>query len=918
MSSILELVASEEDSFWNDYLQEVAFDGLTPYYKIQQWGNREGTTLGEHVLTGCMLIQELKDICNLTELEEKICLAAYTVHDMNKIERFANKNIPLKKAAPEDILIELERVNLVKIFPEAKEYIDDITFLVRNHAGKFHAMEGLLASNKRDFQLGQDRLEELIELIKGVDVADLSDEFSEEYQKDKFLSKVNIIADKQYQLVNHRLSEHRGILTNLIHNAVSQYLQEEYNYTPVFVYPKGTYYLTDNPVEFSQNEFEELAKQVEKEVNKIVRGKFADFISSTSTGIKIDGKCLDLNVPFEDMLEVVDNRIHSKGYGSDRHTKVWDKVVGNIEGLDQETTEDYKEFFASLTDTPFVEEEFHVAELIRAYYNFLRLDHFNLNSAQAWNKTYELLDVNEEVQAYFELLSGRASIYYRPYALAKYLMDNEDLSYDKLYQLIKDKGTEIVNELQDDETDSLFKRYIYRVLSIDQQSFVCQEEFQANFDYYLDKPHKQCSTCGLDYEVDDWMAGDVQNNIKVQFFSNRLAGGGGEPKRNICRICNKQFVLEKLNFVAHSQTDTFYLHFYPKGFHSAVFLNAFRHTLDKLRGEDNRAIMLKNDQIIIDQLDEKVDRDLQLKFSETKSNGNPLPRYSQVVGNIITLPLNCPGDNDTQRFIFALQQILIWMRYFNFRAILSRNPIPPLAHNEFDELYLDNLPFNLKGVIGKQNLNQGEVEELWTDIKDYYSISSQVDEGTDRRKVYAKLLRTASDNLMELFFVLDRLIIQKADNEREELAISRRVLKKLENLISTKGGEEMESAEVIAKLGELAGKSYIKGKTFKRNSLLKPIDIIFDLLERKSEYLDLETVFATATQQIFDHIKRISPDNKQPGETKYQKIEEFVATFKEDLLEDVYQGKINDLIADQKIIKSAYLFYYRKATQTEE
>lgn len=911
--SVLELAASKEDSFWDDFLKEVAFDGLNPYYKIQQYGIREGTSLGEHVLAGDMLIEEVKDLCNLSSLEEKICLAAYTVHDMNKTEKFSQNDKPIKKASDEDILKELKRVNFLDIFPEAKTYLTEIGFLVRNHPGKYNPMEGMIAGTKREFRLEESRVEELLALIRAVDVADLSKEFSEEYQKDKFLNQINLVTEQQYQLVSHRISEHRGILTNLIHNKVSQYLQEKYDHLPVFIYPEGIYYLTSKQVEFNKEEFEQLAERVEAGVNQLVRGKFADFINSTRTGIKVDSKCLELEVPFTKIIEIVNNRIHSRNYSSkdNQHTKTWEKVVGNIEDLDDSTAQEYKDFFTPLTDKAFSENELYSAELIRAYYHFLKLDQIGLSPTQAWNEIYDLFDVTEEEQTYFEVIS---KVYYRPYVFARHLMEEDSWTYEKLYHLIKEEGAKLVSELGDDEEDSLFKRYIYRTLSINGQNFAGREEFKKNFAYYVDKPHQQCSTCGMDYEVDDWMSADVPNNIKVQFFSNRLAGGGGEPKRNICKICNKQFVLEKMNFTAHSQTDTLYLHFYPKGYYSEVFLNSFKQTLDKLQGEDNRAIMLKNDQIIIDQLNKRVDWDLNLKFSQTKSNGNPLPQHSEVVGNIITLPLNCPGDNNTQRFIFALQQVLIWMRYFNFRAVISETSVPPLAANEFDTLYLDNLPFNLEGVVGGQNLTNAEVEDLWANIKDFYAISSSVDEGTDRRKVYAQLMRTASDDLRELFFVLDRLIIKKAENEREELSISRDVLERLEDIIN-RGGSYMESAEVIEKLGELAGDSYIKGKTFKRNSLLKPLDIIFDLLERRSEYLDLETVFATAVQQIFDHIKRISPEDRKPDETKYQKIEDFVDVFAEELLEDVYENKVTQLISDQKIIKSAYLFYYRKATQ---
>jgi CRISPR-associated protein Csc3 len=95
------------NNFFDDFLQEVAFKGLAPYYKIKQTGKREGTSLGEHVFMGDMLLEKLKDICDLNQLEEKIILAAYSVHDMNKLLRFSKNNISLKKATKDDILDEL-------------------------------------------------------------------------------------------------------------------------------------------------------------------------------------------------------------------------------------------------------------------------------------------------------------------------------------------------------------------------------------------------------------------------------------------------------------------------------------------------------------------------------------------------------------------------------------------------------------------------------------------------------------------------------------------------------------------------------------------------------------------------------------------------------------------------------------------
>ncbi|SNY41161.1 CRISPR-associated protein Csc3 [Orenia metallireducens] len=914
---LFNLVAPDlNNDFFDDFLQEIAFKGLAPYYQIKQSGKREGTSLGEHVLMGDMLLERLKEICQLNELEEKIVLAAYTVHDMNKIERFSKDNIPLKKASNEDILEELERVNFLTIFSEAEDYIEDIGLLVRNHSDKFHTGGSFLSPSKKNYKLNKKRLDQLLELIRAVDIADLSHDFDEEYMKAKFLTKVNVAGDKQYFLVAHRVSEHRGILTNMVHNATKDYLEEEYGWIPIFTYPEGIHYLAEKKVEFSKKEFSNLARSVEDKIDKVMQGEFSNFISSTSTGIKVDIKCLDLGVSFEQILKIVNNRIHSKkSYNKNQHSNTTKKIEKKLKKLDQSCVEEYSKFFNILLEDAFKEEEFYLGELLRAYYNILRTDKFAFNAEQAWNRLYELFEVKEEVQAYFELLSGQAAVFYRHYPLARYLIRENGLSYEDIYQVLEAEGTKLLENSTKEDKDSIFKRYIYRILSIDGKSFVDKEEFKTSFDYYLEKPYKQCSTCGLDYEVDDWMAGDVQDNIKIQFFSNRLKGGGGEPKRNICKVCNKQFVLEKLNFTAYSQTKTMYLHFYPKSFYPDIFLESFKKTLNSLKGDDRSSILLLSDKMIVEELKEEHDPNRELIFKETKSNGNPLPDYSEVIGNVITLPLNCPGDNNTQQFIFALQQILIWMRYFNFRAILSESAVPPLKSNEFDRLYLDNLPFNLKGIIGEQNLQEEEVDELWEMIKDFYAICSEVDEGTDRRKIYAQLLRTAADNLLELFFVLDRLIVKNSNTANQEITTSNKILDRLERILFKGGKEVMETAKVMAELGELGAGSYIKGKSYKRNSLLKPIDIIFDLLERKSEYLDEEIIFATATQEIFDHISRISPEDRKPGDTKYQKIEEFITAFKEKLFEGVYKGKLNELIADQKVLKSAYLFYYRKASK---
>lgn len=128
--------------------------------------------------------------------------------------------------------------------------------------------------------------------------------------------------------------------------------------------------------------------------------------------------------------------------------------------------------------------------------------------------------------------------------------------------------------------------------------------------------------------------------------------------------------------------------------------------------------------------------------------------------------------------------------------------------------------------------------------------------------------------------------------------------------------ELKSSSEIIKKMASLAWEAKIKGKTFERNSLLQPINLIFDQIRKPSQVLDTETIKASTAQKIFDYLERIS--DFEIGKTKHQKVSDFTELFFTDLLNKVYKNRLPLLISDEKNLKAAYLFYLRNTMSKEK
>jgi hypothetical protein len=120
----------------------------------------------------------------------------------------------------------------------------------------------------------------------------------------------------------------------------------------------------------------------------------------------------------------------------------------------------------------------------------------------------------------------------------------------------------------------------------------------------------------------------------------------------------------------------------------------------------------------------------------------------------------------------------------------------------------------------------------------------------------------------------------------------------------------------LKNVAQHAARYRIRGRSYKRNSLLKPLDIILAELERcptptpdyGPDYQN-EIEFARTSSKglIYDHVKRVARGVHE--EHIYQYVDLFFA----EVLDQVHHGNVNALLQRERSIRSAYLVYMREA-----
>src|SRR5438876_520841 len=116
--------------------------------------------------------------------------------------------------------------------------------------------------------------------------------------------------------------------------------------------------------------------------------------------------------------------------------------------------------------------------------------------------------------------------------------------------------------------------------------------------------------------------------------------------------------------------------------------------------------------------------------------------------------------------------------------------------------------------------------------------------------------------------------------------------------------------EALQNLAKYAAAYRIRGRSYKRNSMLKPLDIILNELDRCPDTKnkdEIELVQAGCKGLIYEHVQRVSKGVRE--DTVYH----YVDIFFEQVLVEAHHNNANRLLQRERLIRSAYLVYMREA-----
>ena len=917
---LLLMLNDQQQPLVDHYLETVARGGLRKYRATTQTGIRQGHDLYSHLVHGGLLAHSLGALFGLPDEDICLLMSAFSIHDLNKLYEPGGKS--LRKLADDRAFFEqvIQDSGVAKFLPDWQAHFADLKQLVLGHGAHTTVAGERLLARIDGSRLSKERLNELTHLMRAVDISDIDESFTERKFKDKFLLEINSVGARQYRLISHRLGEHRGVLSNLIHNGTADVLSEEYGATPVFLSPEGTWYLvpTDTPLPDRATFLAQVSGKARQSLQEIRNQDLSKIVVLTKDGVKTDASLFGLGLSADGIITAITQQVFRRKFATR-------DIEANRDKCDERLQRKSPQNLAAYCDEhgvryPETEDRMRAGELLRALYNLVNT-HFAHEAAtltegatEPWAAIYLLLDITGDAFAPFDKL------YDRPFVVAGTL----DQSYENLEPRVSDILARLLDAqglTSPAETTDFLTSYLTEVLDVDFAPRPAAD-FAAYFRAYTEQNHRQCCYSASTGQADSWMSAEVPKGIVVQQFSNRLEGGvKREPKRNICPVCREQFFLEQMLFRSGGAKGM-YLHFFPEQHASAAYLHTLRRTLQNLAQQtDPDTFFLPTEASLVDG-DKEGEKDFVLDLKAQKACGFSVPKRSEAIGNTITLPV-CPGvdvTSDGERLLSCVEIGVRLGRFLGLKCLVSEAPIPSLGPRQFGDFYIDTLPSALQGFFGARDLQPGETDRLLARYTALRIVDREVRTGYD--SVACDLARALGAGSLAIFAVAGRALERKMRGGKatapEALAnrIRARLVNTLEILVN--GGTAMADEDSVSArlktMAHLAAEQTIRGSSFKRNSLLDPVSLAFDRLRRKSTPLDLDSVQAATSQAIFNRLERLADVQYKPGAPKHAKVSQFVTVFYELLLNN-YGGHLARFLSDEKTVKEAYLFYLNAALQ---
>ena len=869
-------------------LEERYFSEIRPeFYKIHgshhQHGVRKGTTLAQHFDSACQFVLTVSRIAEIPDDKRAVLLAATAVHDLNKLDPH-KRNVKTLARNREFLEQELYRVGVSSLI-QNDEDLELARKLIERHSGH-SASDGAL------FLPEDPMIRRIAAILIAADLFDLGIAEKERFRKIE--NELTVAFGRPSKLFKVSISQDRGYITALLLGACEEVLAEK-GLTTLSIFPDHIIFECRT---FPTGDLtREIAARWQFKIDSVFGGNIDQLVKATKDGIKISPHAVQHNL--DEVLGVVLALLEKKkaGFKLDKvqaDVKKWGGEKAGEEAL----TEAANVGLLPVSNA----EEFGLSEALKSAYLSYRQVEPEFSTAQVWDEIAKHTGLSEIQRLALEPFDAQ---YARSLFAAKAVTNGIDGAIAALRDSLElrknsrqdQKGADVSEEI----IDAVNRTLNWQVASV----LKGDEELDA---YVNANPRQRCSLGSTYGETDD--VASMPIGTKVQVFSNRLPGGmSGDPRRQADPMTSLGYQLMTVGafFPAVKKDPPFYLHLsLPKG-SCPELLRIWREWI-----RDQSATNAESGTVSVDQL--KLYRDNVMEFQSNKVVGFAFPKRPDFVHTNVVIPLTW-GDTNASLAILKSLRLALELSLapdFGFPFVLSSGMQVETLHDGFGRV--EGIPSSFGGLLGSGNYTYEEALEIRDRLRCLGKLALAVSSLNKLDDCLYDLAR-ATTQPFSLYSVLLRWILREQDEPNLALNWSR-ICEPLNHLLESLMPDKKMTllTHYLREAANIAAMNHLQGSSFKRTAQLEPFALFIAEVRSQKPYMDLDFIFASLTKKYDIRLDRIS--DYGGTKAKLEQIESYYISLRK-LYEEVYQARPEKLLADQKSLEAAYLFFLEEARRIQ-
>ncbi len=812
-----------------------------------------------HILNGIFPTLQIvrESEADLSELDKQIYLIAYSFHDLDKLEDIQNLSVADEQKANEFYRCLddwVQRLHFNEFCTEYDEYRGDIAYLILNTQRRYNVNLNL---QSYDLRLPGRRRQYLQKMCLCSDrIAYFLKNPAGFLERRDIQESLTHLSGGKLEFAYHKIAENRGMLTNVINNALLGKMRDTCGWKPLLFFPTGVTYLR------ARNSHEQELPTAD-EIGEIVVDKLNEYCTSrllrNLNGFTREGKGFkyaDYYDAFFQPHQLLD--LIKGGCFKIIHQDKNPSAGKRLENLKQR-----QEKGEIPEEIPLdFEDDLRVDQLAEYLSEVEKIVGKFASRETVAETVITHLKMREWQNAFDALKPIKGGVPYCWYFIAgKYLLQNpgkDEVDMRDLFEEVAAHVTEVFAEEIHDQTQSdsftTLRDYVKHTIDINGHQNI-RQDFQTELNRYIRTKKighgsdKGCSLCSSAFATQKSRETDVI--FASQVYSHKNPINSSRVSRGICKLCQLEMMLRQIlirtrwNLIGgrYENMKIKWLYLYPCYFFTPETANVIGKAYQNLKSlnffEVRKRLHQGKAAVDLIELDEfiintKVPPTNEENFLKLDFGTNDLATFY-----FCGIPTLGTKPTDTESWAMPTFLGLLSTLAFNAKVVVTESQLP-LYHSseEFKETAVLNAPHPfVTHILKKDRLRIDEVKPSLEKLAAVYDIN--IDAFRDGEKPKWQHLNGIAANIeTDPLYVFHYLDAFRRKNKWDsfpkpkygDIFIPERYLQFYETL----GGNKMSLIEGIA---QLCFKFY-GPDSFAPNSVLKVISLVEDVIINSESAID--------------------------------------------------------------------------------